>query len=257
MLGGYEQPLPESLHEEAATAHTTDGRPVKGGWHVYPEQAAAGLWTTPADLARFAIAIQLALREAPDSLISADLAEQMLTPQAPPAADAERLGRLNGVGLGPFVRSDGGRTTYFGHSGSNAGFRCHLLAHSDGGHGATVMTNGDDGMPIIMDAFRAIATARGWDDYEAEALDDLPPHGEELDGFTGRYELASGTQVEVARDRDRFEVVIGGQPPIPFSSADTTTIRSQCVDLALTTDDGGDLVMHQGGVESVCRRIAE
>jgi len=54
----YEQPLPESLHERAAAGYRADGTKVEGGWHVYPEMAAAGLWTTPSDLARYIIAIQ-------------------------------------------------------------------------------------------------------------------------------------------------------------------------------------------------------
>jgi CubicO group peptidase (beta-lactamase class C family) len=50
----YEQPLPEARWEQAATAYESDGEEVEGKWHIYPEMAAAGLWTTPTDLARFA-----------------------------------------------------------------------------------------------------------------------------------------------------------------------------------------------------------
>ncbi len=55
----YSQPLTPELQALAASAHGRDGRPIEGRCHVYPELAAAGLWTTPADLARFAIEHQL------------------------------------------------------------------------------------------------------------------------------------------------------------------------------------------------------
>ncbi len=54
----YEQPLPVSLSANAAVGHDQRGRPVPGNWHTYPEMAAAGLWTTPTDLARFAIELE-------------------------------------------------------------------------------------------------------------------------------------------------------------------------------------------------------
>ncbi len=47
----FEQPLPDSLHPAAA----------RRDWRVYPESGAAGLWTTPGDLARYACALQAAL----------------------------------------------------------------------------------------------------------------------------------------------------------------------------------------------------
>jgi CubicO group peptidase (beta-lactamase class C family) len=57
----YEQPLPSHREKQAARAHSRLGARMGDPWHVYPEQAAAGLWTTPADLAKFAIEVQLSL----------------------------------------------------------------------------------------------------------------------------------------------------------------------------------------------------
>ncbi len=251
---GYEQPLPQAWHDDAATAHDIDGRPIEGEWHVYPEQGAAGLWTTPSDLASFAMAIQDAAAGNDGALISAGMAEQMLTPQTPPAPGAERIGGLNAVGLGPFVRWVDGRTTYFGHSGSNEGFRCHLMAHRDEGIGAAVMTNGDGAAPLIIEAFDAIAAAQGWDGYSTEPMDALPPKGNALDQFTGSYSLPTGTPVDVHRSGDHLNVVIGDQPALAFFPRDATTIAAQLADATLTKSDDG-FVLHQSGTDTPCRRV--
>ncbi len=57
----YEQPLPAQRDANAARAHDGRGRAMDAKWHVYPEQAPAGLWTTPTDLAKLAIELQKAL----------------------------------------------------------------------------------------------------------------------------------------------------------------------------------------------------
>ena len=79
----YEQPLPEAWRSRAATGHRTAGIPVQGRWHVYPELAAAGLWTTPRDLARFVIGVQRAQDGAPDAILSRQIVDELLSPQAP------------------------------------------------------------------------------------------------------------------------------------------------------------------------------
>jgi CubicO group peptidase (beta-lactamase class C family) len=56
----YEQPLPSAWQARTPTGTRGDGQPIHGKWHIYPEMAAAGLWTTPTDLAKFAIEIALA-----------------------------------------------------------------------------------------------------------------------------------------------------------------------------------------------------
>jgi len=43
----FEQPLPEARAVWAASGTYGDGRVVRGKWHIYPEMAAGGLWTTP------------------------------------------------------------------------------------------------------------------------------------------------------------------------------------------------------------------
>ena len=251
---GYEQPLPDQLHDEAAIAHSPDGRPVEGGWHVYPEQSAAGLWTTPSDLCRFGLAISHAVAGEDGALVTRETAQQMLTPQTPPSPGAERIGGLNAVGLGVFLRWVDDQAAYFGHSGGNEGFRCHLLMRRDGSHGACVMTNADGGGSVLIDAFDALGAAHGWEGYSSEPLGELPPSGAALDGFAGDYTTPSGVAVTVTRDGDRLDVRFGSQRVVPFVATDAATLASQFVDATLTLSDGS-LLLKQSGTETRCTRV--
>ena len=147
----FEQPLPESRASQAAHAHDRNGKPQEAPWHVYPEQAAAGLWTTPADLATFAIEVQQALRGAQGAVLTQASAREMTTPVG--------VGPY-GVGLSLEKRGEG---WYFTHGGSNWGFRCLLLAHVRKGYGVAVMTNGDNGGQAITEIVDRVAAAYSWD----------------------------------------------------------------------------------------------
>ena len=255
----FTQPLREGLWDDAATAHDTDGTPVGGGWHVYPEQAAAGLWTTSGDLARYAVALQQAYAGRPAGIVSPRTAAEMLAPQTPPSDPIDRLGGLNAVGLGPFVRWDGGATTYFGHSGGNEGFRCHLLAHRDAGLGAAVMTNSDAGSPLIAELLNAIAEAFAWPHYVPA---DPPVSAGEasVEPFTGAFELPRGTTVTVTRRGDGIDVQVGDQDPIRFVRISETEFASQFVETTLSFTDPADgtaeLTLRQNGADLTCRRRA-
>ncbi|HEX4241765.1 MAG TPA: serine hydrolase domain-containing protein [Steroidobacteraceae bacterium] len=145
----YAQPPSSSMAAAAATAHDEAGNPIRGHWHVYPEQAAAGLWTTPRDLARYIIAVQAAVAGEMHAVISRPLARQMVTPQLDDAGEMH-------FGLGPEV--DGAR---FRHGGSNEGFRCQFAAAIDGAFGAVVMTNGAQGGELIKEIFPIIEKTLG------------------------------------------------------------------------------------------------
>jgi CubicO group peptidase (beta-lactamase class C family) len=146
----YEQPLPESRHAQAATAYQGNGYPVEGDWHVYPEMAAAGLWTTPTDLAKYAMEVQRAYA-GEGRILSQEMTRQMLQPG------------MNSHGLGPSISGD-----RFGHGGSNAGFRCQLTAFIEGGRGAVVMTNSDNGGRLAQELLITIFAEYGWEGIEPE-----------------------------------------------------------------------------------------
>lgn len=139
----YEQPLPMTRMSEIALPHRADGKPVAGGPHTYPEMAPAGLWTTPTDLARYALGVRASLAGKSTGVISAKTARAMLTPV------------FNNQGLGPQV---GGKTSrkFFAHDGGNEGYRCLLIAYEDG-EGAVVMTNSDSGGELTGEILRTIA----------------------------------------------------------------------------------------------------
>ncbi len=250
----YQQPLPAHLHELAAAAHLSDGSPVDGGWHVYPEQCAAGLWTTPSDLLAFATGVLSAAAGEPGALLSPATAEQMLTPQVPPSPAAERIGSLNALGLGWFLRVENDRTTWFGHTGGNEGYRCHLLVNRETGDGAAVMTNGDGGVRLIAEIFEALASANGWDGYSTAGLAAPPPRGSALDAFTGSFLLPSGGRLVVRRNGDHLLARFGGQPALVFAPESSTELSADDVDATLTLAADGAVVLRQHGADLRCPR---
>jgi CubicO group peptidase (beta-lactamase class C family) len=244
----YAQPLPDELHARAATAHDEQGRPIAGRWHTYPELAAAGLWTTPTDLCRFTLAVQAAYVGADGALLSPEVAQEMLTPQI---RASDRLGGLNHVGLGVFLGAGGVR---FGHSGGNHGFKCHLLADRESGFGATVMTNGDNGMWVVQRAFAALASAYGWRGYD-EPLDDWDVPGDPvLERLVGRYRLRDGFGFTVDLLGGGIQATFDGQEAMRFVPVDARSFASSMVSARLRLRGNG-LVFEQNGDQIECARI--
>ncbi len=150
----YEQPLPAQREKQAARAHDGGGKRMNAPWHVYPEMAAAGLWTTPADLAKFLIEVQLTLLGKSSHVLTQKTMQEMVTP----------------VGVGPyaigFTIEKIGEGWYFGHGGSNWGFRSDMIAHRLKGYGVVIMTNGDNGGALAQVVRERVARAYGWDSLD-------------------------------------------------------------------------------------------
>jgi CubicO group peptidase (beta-lactamase class C family) len=148
----YEQPLPPGRAAMAASGARASGKTVEGKWHIYPEMAAAGLWTTPSDLARVAIEVAKSKAGTSTRVLSQAMTKQMLTMQA------ER------AGLGFFL--DAG-TDRFGHNGADEGFQAYLIAFADSGSGAVVMANSDNGFMVFERIVASIAAEYGWKSFTA------------------------------------------------------------------------------------------
>ena len=148
----YEQPLPAGRAAMTASGTRSGGQVVEGRWHVYPEMAAAGLWTTPSDLARVAIEVSLAHAGRSSRVLSQAMTRQMLTPQA------------EDFGLGFAVDPD---DDAFGHNGADEGFQAYLRAFVGSGRGVVIMANSDNGFAIFNRLADSIGRAYGWKGLEA------------------------------------------------------------------------------------------
>jgi len=183
----YEQPLPESIEVHAARAHRINGNMIKGRWHVYPEMAAAGLWTTPSDLCRFAIEIMLSRAGKSNRVLSREMVRNMLTDQN------------ENVGLGLFLWNEG-KDFRFMHGGSNAGFKCTLVVYPEKGQGAAIMTNGDYGGILNSEILRSLSAEYGWKDFKPTEKAVVKINPEIYDAFAGTYQLTPARKLEVTRE---------------------------------------------------------
>jgi CubicO group peptidase (beta-lactamase class C family) len=204
----FEQPLPDRRHGQAAAGYPHPQPAVPGGWHVYVEQAAGGMWCTPADLCRFALAYQAALAGRRGALIPQVLARETMRPVPP-----------GNYGLGPALYGD----SCFGHGGGNEGFLSQLVASIEHGFGCAVMTNDYRAGALLVDVPNGLAAILDWPGWQPFA------HGPALDDLTavyaGRYQTAAGTVYEVAIGPDRlttFTLTAPDQAPIELRPTSLT-----------------------------------
>lgn len=174
----FEQARPSSAARDYAVGHDRDGVPLPIGWYLHPEMAAAGLWSTPTDLARLGLAVSAAWRGQRSGLFSRRTARMMLTPQ------------VGGWGLG-FQLEGTGPGFRFRHGGDNPGYKAVMIVFPARGQGAVVMTNGDRGDRLADEILLSVAAAYGWEDYAPKTKVRASVTAEELARVSGSYALDS------------------------------------------------------------------
>jgi CubicO group peptidase (beta-lactamase class C family) len=197
----FAQRLPRELEGVAATGHRPDGEAVKGRWHTYPEMAAAGLWTTPSDLALFAIELMESAQGKSSKVLSQKVARQMVTKES------------GSYGLGVSVGDVQG-TKKFGHGGSNEGFTCILVAYVESGQGAIVMTNSDNGPPLFNEILRAISQEYNWKDNRPRERTAVQIDPATLSSYSGQYD-AGGTPVTIGLQSGQLSIQASPLGPTP------------------------------------------
>jgi CubicO group peptidase (beta-lactamase class C family) len=231
----YQQPLPEPLWARAATGYRRNGQPVAGNWYVYPEMAAAGLWTTPSDLARWAIEIQNEAAGKSHRLLSPAMARQMLTTQ------------IADWGLGVHLVTENG-TRRFGHGGDDQGFENELEAFVTGsGQGVAIMTNGDAGAELLPEILRAVARSYGWKALRPEERAVVAVEPAILARYAGDYEIAGLAKVAVTLKDGRLYADVPALSPDAFELMPESQTRFFITANGLTIDFVADT---PGGVPS-------
>ena len=242
------QPLPAKLRDKAATGYKASGAAVNGRYHIYPEQAAAGLWTTPRDLAKFAMELQKIAAGKSTKVLSTALAQEMLRRQ------------YDQWGLGVSVEGNGAASR-FTHGGANEGFRATLAAYRLTASGVVVMTNSDAGATLAAELVRAVAREYRWPGLAPieRTLGKADPAT--YKDFAGRYEIGVRSPpvvMVIAVEGDKLVLVRGSQrTELLPESADTFFSTDSDLRLQFVRDAAGAVTearVWQGGVERKATR---
>jgi CubicO group peptidase (beta-lactamase class C family) len=235
----YEQPLPASLMSDAASPYAAGEKPVQGGAHTYPEMAAAGLWTTPSDLAKYMIEVQQSLIGKANHVLDAGSTAAMLT------------SGKNHWGLGVELGGSEAKP-YFTHGGVNEGFQSLFVAYEKSGDGAIVMTNADGGMEIADEVMRSIAMEYDWPDFQPVTRTLVKVDRSVLEHYVGTYMATPAFSVAYTLEGDQLFAQATGQEKFPIFPESDSKFFMKVVDAEIEfhTGDQGTvdyLVLHQGG----------
>ena len=226
----FAQPLPADKAKLTASGQLSDRSPVKGRWHIYPEMAAAGLWTTPSDLVRFAAGIQRALAGEGGTVMTPAMAEQMVTSVK------------DNYGLGVSVRGSG-TALRFGHGGRDEGFDALLFACARTGQAAAIMINANNNTAMVSRIMDAIAREYHWPcsrlacvpgsrGTKSPKQSSLPTPGDD--------ELANNQMLTLGVAGDHLVSLVDGLPDEEFVPQSDNQFAAADRELSFTIDHAGD-----------------
>ena len=233
----YEQPLPDGLTGNAATGYA-NGSPIPGKYNTYPEMAAAGLWTTPSDLAKFAIELMNSAHGRSNIVLSKDMTAQMLSKQKDEW----------GLGIG---WKETPSSPVFQHGGVDEGFESMLVGIQEPGKGAVVMTNGEGGMALAEEIVRSIAAEYGWPTYHPKEFTKIEPDPKVLETYDGEYQLDPNFSIKITHEGDRLFAQATNQPKFELFETKPNEFFAGEFEAQMTFVAAGNgkvsaLVLHQG-----------
>lgn len=242
----YTQPPVNTKPELLATAYRDNGTEVEGKYHIYPEQAAAGLWTNPADLSKYIIETQLALQGRSAKVLNQANTKLRLTPYMDKSA-----------ALGVFIADFEG-AKYFQHGGANEGFRCQYYGSLEGGNGVVVMVNSDDGaiMNEIINSVAKVYNFKGL--YHSKVYKEVAVDTAVLQSYVGKYEMRPGFNLFITREGNKLYGQATGQSRLElFAEAQNKFfLKVVPVEIEFIKDENGKVItcrIYQGGVNDAKR----
>jgi CubicO group peptidase (beta-lactamase class C family) len=197
----FAQPPPAPLLSLAATGHYAGGRPIPGRFRSMSVLTAAGLWSTPTDIAKYLLYVQSAYAARAQAPLKTELVRQMLSPG------------IGNRGLGPAI-SGSGTSLRFGHDGFNEGFESSLIAYVNQGRGVVVMANSGFAFMLLKELLDSVRRAYDWPAYgpttqQPPAADMgqqlvAPISARTLTSIVGTYELDDIVTIKIYRERRRL-----------------------------------------------------
>jgi len=145
----FDKPPSKNKENLLATGYNYN-KEVKGKYNIYPEKAAAGLWTNPTDLAKYVIETQLSLAGKSNKVLSKEMSKERIE---------------NNFGT---FSNDYNGAKYFHHDGGTNGFVCFYMGSMEDGNGIVVMTNGNSGK-LMGEIVTSIAGLYEFKNYPLES----------------------------------------------------------------------------------------
>ncbi len=226
----YRATLTTELSANASAGHRVDGSVMPGRYRAMPEYGAGGgLWSTPSDLCRLALAIAEASAGHEGGPISPAAARDVLIP------------RIGGYGLGVFLHGQGEDFAFY-HGGDNTGFHAFFVVYPERGQGAAIMTNGDGGILLYAEILRAISEVYGWPDYRPVPATVVGVEQDWLERLAGAWEVEAFGELPVTTADGALELpdLWGMGAPIRLYPVSLRTFVAPDYDLAFAFE-GGDL----------------
>jgi tetratricopeptide (TPR) repeat protein len=191
--------------------------------------AAGGLWTTASDYATYLVELQKSLHERSNQIISAELTDAMLSPQA-----AEQYG------LGVFLFGEGGQR-YFSHIGDGPGYVAGFCSHRTDGFGAVVLTNGRQGIGLVREILRSISRVYGWPEYLPDVRNKVEITSTALDQIAGRYRISFDGVLTAELENGTLFVEAPGIPRLRLFhvAPDTFVCQERSGEIAFIRDEQG------------------
>lgn len=224
----FTQPAPQSKKYLLASGYQPDGKELTGvKYNIYPEKAAAGLWTNPTDLGKYIIETQRSLSGKSSKVLSQDMTRLRLTPSP----------LDNESGYGVFIEKKG-KERYFTHSGGTNGFISEYIGSFENGNGVIIMTNSAN-PGICQEIINSVAIVYKWPGfYNPSIRKTIALPDTILDKYVGEYVL-NGQTVTVVKKENGLWLNSAIQSKMHFTSGiDFYTTESK-VDYTFTTDANG------------------
>jgi CubicO group peptidase (beta-lactamase class C family) len=239
----YQQPPVDKAPELLSTAYYPDGKHVPDRYHIYPEQAAAGLWTNPTDLCKYIIETQLAYNGNSHKVLDQQMTRLRLTPYIDKSA-----------AFGVFIDAYPDGTKYFEHGGVDEGFISQYYGSFEGGDGLVIMTNTASGGSIIPEIVNSIAKVYGFKYLNhSKVIKTVTVADDVLQSYAGQYELAPGFILSITKEGSSlFGQATGqGKNQLFTEAQNKFFLKVADAEVEFVKDDKGQvtkLVLYQNGV---------